>query len=130
MPPGGLVAYPCEVDILPTAPPILTPGDIRPEDRFGFIGDIFFPATSTEDCRSLGPAVGADPEPNLRLELDRDVEIWCADPSAVDDIWVWEGEEKWTEETEPNSPSAWRRRDFSCLAWTARKSAISILISS
>ena len=75
IPPGGLVAYPCEVLILPTAPPILTPGLINPEDRFGFIGDIFFPATSTEDCRSLGPAVGAEPEPNLRLELDLDVEI-------------------------------------------------------
>jgi hypothetical protein len=75
IPPGGLVAYPCEVLILATAPPILTPGLINPEDRFGFIGDIFFPATSTEDCRSLGPAVGAEPEPNLRLELDLDVEI-------------------------------------------------------
>jgi hypothetical protein len=94
IPPGGLVAYPCEVDILPRAPPILTPGLINPEDRFGFIGDIFFPPTSREDCRSLGPAVGADPEPNLRLELDRDVEIWWADPRAVEDIWVWEGEEK------------------------------------
>lgn len=90
IPPGGLVALnPCEVFILATAPPILTP-DIKPEDRLGFIGDIpVFVATSSDDCRSRGPAVDvADPEPNLRLELDREVEIWCADPRAVDEIWV------------------------------------------
>jgi hypothetical protein len=31
----------------------------------------------------------ADPEPNLRLELDLEVEIWCADPSAVAEVEIW-----------------------------------------
>ena len=55
---------------------MLTP-DINPDDRLGFIGNIpVLEATSSDDCRSLGPAVEvADPEPNLRLELDREVEI-------------------------------------------------------